>query len=286
MLFGALWKLFSDTRSTDLLASQILEHKWWFVLVVLMIPLNWFLETAKWKLLISVSEEISWKEAWSGVLSGLAIGAATPNRIGEFAGRVFQLKKTAVYDGISCTLISSLAQVGVTIVAGMSAILMVDTSLIIHQAQAIAWASAFLIVVIVGLIIVRSLRGKFEKYVLVLRKMEVVLLLKVFFLSLLRYLVYSTQFWLILQIFGIDAPSMDLYAAIAIHYLVVSIIPSVMISELFVRGAVASGVIGALCGYPEIAALAAVFTWLLNIGLPSLCGMFFVHKLNFFNRTI
>lgn len=250
-----------------------------------MIPLNWFLETAKWKLLISVSEEISWKEAWSGVLSGLAIGAATPNRIGEFAGRVFQLKKTAVYDGISCTLISSLAQVGVTIVAGMSAILMVDTSQIIHQSHAIAWTISFLICVIVGLIIMRSLRGKFEKYVLVLRKMEVVLLLKVFLLALLRYLVYSTQFLLMLQICGIDALLMDLYAAIAIHYLVVSIIPSVMISELFVRGAVASGVIGALCGSPEIAALAAVCTWLLNIGLPSLCGMFLVHKLNFFNRT-
>src|SRR5688572_15786848 len=84
MLFFALRKFLAEPDSISRLVQLWQSHKMWLLLVVLLLPVNWFLETAKWKKLVSVSEPITWKEAWSAVLAGLAIGSATPNRVGEF----------------------------------------------------------------------------------------------------------------------------------------------------------------------------------------------------------
>lgn len=284
MLGSVLRKFFSDHEAIELFSRQVKLHSKWLVIVILLMPLNWFFETAKWKKIVSVSEEITWKEAWSGVLSGLAIGSATPNRIGEFAGRVFQLKRTAIHDGISCTLLSSVLQVGVTMLAGIAGLLLVDTEKILHSAKAISWVIIVFTLILAGAIIIRSLSGKAAKYFEVLRRMNAKLLVEVFALSAIRYAVYSLQFVIMLKMCGVNAPAFALVTAVAINYMIVSVIPSVMISELFVRGTVASGVIGALCGFPEAAALAAVITWLLNVGLPAICGMFFVQNLTFFRK--
>ena len=77
---------------------------------------------------------------------------------------------------------------------------------------------------------------------------------------------------------------MHLFGAIALNYLVITIIPSIMMSELFIRGSVASGVIGVLCGRPEAAAVAAVVLWLLNVGIPAIFGMFFVRKISLIRK--
>lgn len=282
MLLSVLWRFFNDRRTVELFVANVIGHKFWFLCVVALMPLNWFFETLKWKNLIAVSEEISWKEAWSGVLAGLAIGAATPNRVGEFAGRIFQLKKTELHDGISCTMVCSVMQVGVTMLAGVMAMLMTNTEEIMHKSKVVVWVVVLTVVILALIVIVRNATGKWTKYLSVLKKMSGVVLMQTFLLSAFRYVVYATQFLIMLRICGIASPSSVLIGAIAINYMVVSVIPSVMISELFVRGSVASGVIGALCGSPELAAMAAILTWLLNVGLPSIAGMFFVRNLTFF----
>jgi len=279
-LFLAIRKFLSEESDVRLLQDQIIAHPGLFVLIVFLMPLNWFLESAKWKSIIAVREEISWRESWSAVLSGLAIGAATPNRVGEFAGRVFQLKKATVYEGISCTVVCSMMQVSVTVLAGVIGLVMVDTSQLIHRTKAIIWA--FIVAGLIGLfiLIARNVKGKFDKYLNVLRALRFSRWLSVFLLSGLRYCIYVLQFFLILRLFGVEGSITQLSSAIALNYMVITIIPSIMMSELLVRGSVASGVIGVLCGKPEAAAVAAVVLWLLNVGIPAMFGMFFVRNMS------
>ena len=59
MLFFALRKFFADEQAILLFSTQAKQHPLWLTFVVLLIPMNWFLETAKWKKLIAVSETIS-----------------------------------------------------------------------------------------------------------------------------------------------------------------------------------------------------------------------------------
>lgn len=282
MLATALRKFFSDEASITKIAVLIREHLSWLAFIILLLPLNWFLETAKWKKLVSVSENISWGQAWSGVLAGLAIGSATPNRIGEFTGRVFQLKSTPLSEGIVLTMISATMQVAATMLFGFLGLMMTDPDQYLHSKKAFAWMVIVTGIACVAIAVLKNPRNKIAKYFSAMQKVEGAVHRYVFGVSVLRYMVYSFQFFLMLKICGVDAPVMDLLWAIAVNYLVVTIIPSVMIGELLVRGSVASGVIGSLCGNPGAAALAAVLLWMINVGVPAIVGLFFIPKLSFF----
>lgn len=284
MLASAFRKFFADENSIAKFQQMASEHTTWLIAILLLLPLNWFLETAKWKKLVSVFEKISWGEAWSAVLAGLAIGSATPNRIGEFAGRIFQLKSTPLRDGIVLTLTSSVMQVAATMLFGLIGLLMTDPDQYLHSKKVFAWMVAVVGVACIAVVVLKNPRTKIAKYFTAIRKVDGGVQRYVFGVSVLRYIVYSAQFFLMLKITGVEAPTMDLIWAIAVNYLVVTIIPSVMISELLVRGSVASGVIGGLCGNPGAAALAGVILWLINVGLPAIIGIFFVRKLSFFNK--
>ena len=63
-----------------------------FLAVLLLMPVNWMLEGLKWKLAAGQQVKLSFGNAMRGVLAGVTIGTATPNRIGEFAGRIFMEK--------------------------------------------------------------------------------------------------------------------------------------------------------------------------------------------------
>lgn len=286
MLASAFRKFFSDENSIAKFKQLASEHSLWLIVIGFLLPLNWFLETAKWKKLVSVFEKISWGEAWSAVLAGLAIGSATPNRIGEFAGRIFQLKSTPLRDGIVLTLTSSVMQVAATLLFGFVGLMMTDPDQYLHSQKAFAWMVVVVGVACVAIAVLKSPRTKIAKYFTAIRKVDGGIQRYVFGVSVLRYIVYSVQFFLMLKITGIEAPAMDIVWAIAVNYLVVTIIPSVMISELLVRGSVASGVIGSLCGNPGAAAMAAVLLWLINVGLPAIIGIFFVRKLSFFKKEL
>ncbi len=60
--------------------------------VILLMILNWTIESVKWKLLIDKLHPISWLDAIEGILFGVTFSLFTPSRIGEFGGRVFCLK--------------------------------------------------------------------------------------------------------------------------------------------------------------------------------------------------
>lgn len=284
LLIFAIRKFLANEEAIDLLIYSARENLASLLVIILLLPVNWFLETAKWKKLISASEKISWGQAWSAVLAGLAIGSATPNRVGEFAGRIFQLKSTPLRDGIVFTLVSSFMQVIVTIAFGVLGLLMTDPDKYLHSDKAFMWTVA---VVGVGCVIVayaRTARGKIGEYLQALRKIDGTVLRTVLGLSTLRYIVYSIQFYLMLRLCGVEGTPMELCWAIAVNYLAVTIIPSVMFSEMIVRGTVATGVIGGLCGNPGAAALAAIVLWMINVGLPAMIGLFFIKNISFFGK--
>lgn len=67
-------------------------------------------------------EDISFYQAVKGVLSGLAIGFVTPNRVGEFAGKIAYLKSENRTNGALMSFVGSSAQLLITIQAGLIAI--------------------------------------------------------------------------------------------------------------------------------------------------------------------
>ena len=110
-------------NSTDVI-YQINEHWFIMIIVLIMMFLNWFLESLKWKFLISKIEKITIKRSIRAVFSGITVSAFTPNRVGEYGGRVFCLDTADRIQAVLITVIGSMAQLLTTIFFGSVGILL------------------------------------------------------------------------------------------------------------------------------------------------------------------
>ena len=106
-------------NNTDVL-QQIKGHYSILIVIVLMMFLNWFLEALKWQFLIKKIEEISFSRSVRAVFSGITVSAFTPNRVGEYGGRVFCLEKADRIQAVFITIIGSMAQLITTILSRLT----------------------------------------------------------------------------------------------------------------------------------------------------------------------
>lgn len=100
---------------TDLLLARFVEgvdkaQIWFLILCVVLMPVNWTLESFKWRTLILPFTEISVLDAIKGVFAGISVGIITPARLGEYGGRLLVVPDKDKAKSIPATLVSSVAQ--------------------------------------------------------------------------------------------------------------------------------------------------------------------------------
>lgn len=264
----------------------------WMVLIIVLMILNWSLEAIKWKRMISKIENISFVHSLEAVLAGLTISFFTPNRIGEYAGRVFYLERANKVKAILITIVECLSQLVVTIAFGSVALCywlyMNDRltgmlfSIVILLCGLTAFMSVFVYLNIdkskfflSGL----SKRKRMNDLINVFSNYSTSQMFSVLMLAALRYFIFSFQFYLFIRLFGLYIPPMDAFIAISLTFFTMTVIPTVALAELGVRGAVASFYFLPLNvdTLPVIFASAAL--WLVNLVLPSLVGSVFILKM-------
>ena len=264
---------------TFLIALRV--HPFLFYGTILLMPLNWFLESLKWKNAAGRAIDISLSNALMGVLAGVTIGLATPNRIGEFVGRVFMVKGGDRIQLLLLSSVPSFAQVLVTIMLGL-------IGFVLHPELA-GLATIDLILLFAGVFLVFSLPFIFRfipykwlKNIVVLRLFPRRLFARILLLSFLRYAVYVFQFCLILSFYGIVLNLELALVCIVISYFIVTIIPTFSFTEVFIRGGIA-GIVFSNAGVTfNLAFAAAVTLWIINVAIPALIGTVFVFKLKFY----
>jgi len=90
-----------------------------FILFALILmPVNWLIESIKWQFLIRKVENVKLGSSIKAVFAGTAISIFTPNRIGDYLGRIFILKKGDRIDGTIATIVGNLSQLLMTILMG------------------------------------------------------------------------------------------------------------------------------------------------------------------------
>jgi hypothetical protein len=98
--------------------------------------------------------------------------------------------------------------------------------------------------------------------------------------ALLRYTVYSVQYWLLLRFFAIPVDTWTAFAGIATHFLVQTSVPLPPVAGLVARGNVAV-YLWAGFGATAVSALAASLTlWMINLIIPALIGTFSLFHVN------
>jgi uncharacterized membrane protein YbhN (UPF0104 family) len=251
---------------------------------------QWLLEAKKWQLMLRAGHQIKLPEAFRMILSGIALSIATPNRVGEFAGRVMHLPSGQRLNGTAFTLVGNFAQLIITCIAGSIALCMEwqDQHLQITLSgmqviQALLlWATPLVIIFFLlmyfksGLVFnwFLSLRilGKFREKLGVLTSVSNEILLKVLLLSSLRFVFFILQYWLLFKLTNTEIGIRDTFAAISIMLLWLAIVPTFSFLELGLRWQFALLLMGSLTGNTLGIAVSVTAVWLINLMLPAAAG--------------
>lgn len=286
------------------LYQSILEHQILIFVVFLMMFLNWFLEAVKWKFLIKKIEKISLLTSLRAVFSGITVSIFTPNRVGEYGGRVFCLEKGDRIQGVLITVIGSMSQLLTTIFFGSIGVLFLNNYYPpledSYQQMEFAYPLLFftllflnvlLILLFHNISIISNLIDKFDwlskyrKYKEVFTYYSSQELMIVFLLSILRYAVFTTQFFILLKVFYVDISYFDAIVLSMVMFFIISVNPlSIAIADIGVRGNVAV-LLFSLVSPNAVGILFATFLiWIINLLLPAIIGTFFVFTLKFFRK--
>jgi len=92
---------------------------WDLVIVIFLMIINWSIEAFKWKISIQKVQPVSFLKSFKAVLSGVSFSVSTPNRIGEYLGRILYMEEGNRLRVISLTIVSSMSQLIITLLAGL-----------------------------------------------------------------------------------------------------------------------------------------------------------------------
>ena len=264
------------------LKSNVFSTKNVIILLVLSI-FNWFFEILKWKTLVSFTQTISFHNALKQSLSTLTASLFTPNRIGEYGAKALYYKSGSRKRVMLVNLISNFLQMSVTTILGIIGfvffILTYDPDLNYYK------IAKFLVFVVLGVVFLIfgiaknrfKIKGfsleKVKHFILEFPKKKLV---KGFIFSLIRFLIFSFQFYFLLQIFKVELSYLEAMTLITSMYLIVSIIPSIFIFDVIVKGSVAVYLFS-IAGVNELIILCIItLMWILNFVIPSLIGSYYV----------
>jgi uncharacterized membrane protein YbhN (UPF0104 family) len=273
--------------STDLALNHIEKYSNFDIKLILLATIlnifNWGLEAKKWQLLVKNITNLSYLNSFKSVLAGLSIGILTPNRLGNFIGRLAWIKRDYHKQATLNTMLGNLAQFVATISMGAIGLLIAVT---INFSIANQW----LIILTSILVITLAIKVYFKPTIILktflkqifhdetitsiiqLESNSTIFKLNILGLSFLRYLVFLIQYFLLFKAFNVEQPTLLLFCLISVVYLLMTLIPSLFFGKLFVRESVAVFVFSYIGIETPLILIVAFLLWLINLALPAILG--------------
>ncbi|QHJ06894.1 lysylphosphatidylglycerol synthase transmembrane domain-containing protein [Hymenobacter busanensis] len=268
------------------------------LLALALVPVNWGVEAWKWWRLAQYLEPVSFGRSFRAVLVGLTLGFVTPNRVGDYAGRILEMKNRRP-EALGAIFLGRYCQLLITILGGSVGLLyfaarefgadypatIVGLGLTAVLGNALALLPLYRNRVLLAAATQWRPLHRLRRYVAAMPDYPPRVLSGVLALSGLRYAVFSAQFGLLLLAYGTTPPAGPAAAAIAGTMLFKSLVPSLnALTDVGARELSATYLFG-LLGVPALPVLSASLSlWVLNIALPSAAGLGFVLQLNVFRK--
>ena len=260
--------------------------------ILLLMFLQWFLESIKWKILLKDIVSISWAEAFRSILSGITVSVVTPNRLGEFAGRIIHLPNGTRLEGTAFTFIGNLAQLIITCLMG-SVFLYIGYDQLKGQLNAedsVYSVDLLLILAPIATLVILlvyfssswimqklghwKLLKVFSAHLMVLSRTSAKRLGWVLILSSIRYAIFIVQYLIVFRFMGLSNELMTLAASVCVMLLWLSIVPTVSFMEMGVRWQFALLLFPTIGSPPLAIPIAVTIIWLANFIIPAFLGAF------------
>ncbi|WP_348825179.1 hypothetical protein [Flavobacterium aestuarii] len=290
---GAFYFIYSQLANNDKLDWQkflVLFHKnqsvTGIVFILLLSVLNRLFEILKWKYLVSYLRPISLGEAVKQVLAGLTAGLFTPNGVGEYAGKALYFDKKETKKIVFLNLICNGIQMILTVIFGVFGLLYFNAqyNVITQKSITILFGICFLLFAVLFFSKKVTVKGySIEKLIHKINEIPKSIHQKNMLLAILRYLVFSHQYYFLFLAFDVDLPYLILMSVITSVYFLASALPTFQFLDFAVKGSVAVYFFGILGVNEWVVVFVSTLMWLLNVVLPVIWGSYYV--LNFKPKT-
>ena len=251
--------------------------------------INTSLEGVKWYLLTNSVEQISYRRAFSSYLAGVAFSIITPNRIGEYPGRILYLGRKHTFRYINVSILGIIAQLWTVYIFGMAGLIYYNINFPAPIAK-IALGLCILANILAALFYWRfeSLLPVLEKarwlrrfavYGKLLNRITTGKEIMVLVISIVRFTIFTAQYLILLKWMNVTVPPATGFLMAALFFWVMAVIPSIALTELGVRGEVSlflfqhfsSNTVGVLA--------ATMGIWMLNLIVPSIFGSILIMRM-------
>lgn len=273
-----------------------------FILVFVLMFVNWSLEALKWKISVQGVQPVSFFRSLKAIFSGVSFSVTTPNRTGEYFGRVLYMDDGNRLKVISLTILGSISQLLVTIFFGLLGLLILRPD--IDSMNLSGWMEWLKDLGIIGASIAFVVLTVFyfrigwlvkwidkipaiKKYIWLINELEkadTTLLMRLLSISLLRYLVFATQYFLLFRFFGVEVNWWQGFWATAIVFFVMAITPTIELFEVVKKMYVTKEIFAIFTVNTLAIGFVTTTIWFINLVIPATIGSLLILGIKFFKK--
>jgi hypothetical protein len=239
----------------------------WVVLLILFF-LNYLIEAIKWSQAIKELSPMTLPQSLRSVLVGQAFAFFTPVRSGDYVGRILFLEQENKLKGVAQMAWSSYAQLLITLLIG--------TIALFFNLPFFPWLKWLAPPITLAAFFIYFSKGQFTGWFKKLTSLQIKNELKVQLvtLSLMRYCIFILQFTWAVKILAMPIPIIDLWIAIAVLLLCLSIIPAIALTDLIIRGQLIVLLLAPWYTNTLMLICFSTIIWTVNFLLPAIIGSF------------
>jgi len=275
-----VWQHISESFHSPLL--------WNLVAVIILMIVNWSIEAFKWQLSIKKIQRLSFLKAFRAVLSGVSFSVSTPNRIGEYLGRILYMNEGNRLKTISLTIVGNMSQLIITLLVGVAGLIILLPQIETGHIISSIWIRVILYGVITALVILTLFyfrlpwlvkwidripgSGRYSWLIKALEDFNATLLLQLLSLSAVRFIVFIVQYYLLFRLFDVPILWWQAFWTVSVSFLVLAIIPTIALIELFQRRMIVKTLVGLYSSNELGITLTTAGIWLINLIVPAIIG--------------
>jgi len=276
---------------------------WTIFIVMGLMLVNWGIEARKWQLAIAGIQNIAFTKAFKAIFTGTTLAFFTPNRMGEYMGRILYIEKGKRINAISLTIVCSMAQLLITLFAGLIGLVFIRnvTKSSTDGGYIQSWINLAMIVT-AGVIIILMLLyfrlgwlirviernpriNKYVAYIRVLDNFNATILFRILSLCILRYAVFVLQYYLFFQVFKVDVNWWQTFWSISVVFLILAVIPSIaLLTELGIRWKASIELVTLFSSNVTGILATSLAIWIINLVIPALIGSLLILSIKFFKK--
>jgi hypothetical protein len=277
------------------------EQRWKLYGMIGLMGVNWALESLKFQIALKPVQSIGFLRAFKAVLAGTCIASFTPNRVGEYLGRMLFVDSGNKIGSVAPTILCSMSQMLVTLTGGAVGILLF-LSLPYHFE--ISWLSpAFFksvcVAVAAGAAGLGLVYFRFDPLIRWINKwirknnstfsipdnFRFSVLAGILIISVIRYTVFLIQYDLLFSLFGIPLTIQQVFTGVSVMFVLMAVVPTLtFLTDLGFRWLAGIQIFQVYTTNTAGILAVSLAVWLINLIIPALVGSLLILRIKLFQN--